>query len=82
VLIAPLNGTRDLVPDDLAVFRLDGTVAEGDLVGNSTGVVALHTQGYRARLQVGAVIHTHSPGLLAFAPAANRCQPSTSRCRA
>ena len=67
VLIATLNRTRDLVPDDLAVVRLDGTVAEGDLGGMSTEVVAMHAEVYRARPQAGAVIHTHSPHLLAFA---------------
>jgi L-ribulose-5-phosphate 4-epimerase len=67
VLIATLNRTRDLVPDDLAVIRLDGTVAEGDPGGMSTEVVAMHTEVYRARPQAGAVIHTHSPHLLAFA---------------
>ena len=67
VLIATLNQARDLVPDDLAVIRLDGTVAEGDPGGMSTEVVAMHTEVYRARPQAGAVIHTHSPHLLAFA---------------
>ena len=67
VLIATLNRTRDLVPDDLAVVRLDGSVAEGDLGGMSTEVVAMHAEVYRARPQAGAVIHTHSPHLLAFA---------------
>ena len=66
VLIATLNRTRDLVPDDLAVVRLDGSVAEGDLGGMSTEVVAMHAEVYRARPQAGAVIHTHSPHLLAF----------------
>ncbi len=81
VLIATLNRTRDLVPDDLAVVRLDGTVAEGDLGGMSTEVVAMHTEVYRARPQAGAVIHTHSPHLLAFA-LAGRCRPGTNRCPA
>ena len=67
VLIATLNRTRDFVPDDLAVVRLDGSVAEGDLGGMSTEVVAMHAEVYRARPQAGAVIHTHSPHLLAFA---------------
>src|ERR1700750_840294 len=67
VLIATLNRTRDLVPDDLAVVRLDGTVAEADVGGMSTEVVAMHVEVYRARPQAGAVIHTHSPHLLAFA---------------
>jgi hypothetical protein len=31
-------------PDDLAVVRLDGSVAEGDLGGMSTEVVAMHAQ--------------------------------------
>ena len=67
VLIATLNRARDLVPDDLAVIRLDGTAAEGDPGGMSTEVVAMHTEVYRARPRAGAVIHTHSPHLLAFA---------------
>ena len=49
------------------MIRLDGTVAEGDLAEMSPEVVALHTGVYRARPQAGAVIHTHSPHLLAFA---------------
>ena len=49
------------------MVRLDGSVAEGDLGGMSTEVVAMHTEVYRARPQAGAVIHTHSPHLLAFA---------------
>ena len=68
VLIATLNRTRDLVPDDLAMVRLDGTVAEGDLGGMSTEVVAMHTGGVPGQAAgPGAVIHTHSPHLLAFA---------------
>ena len=67
MLIAALNGTRDLVPDDPAVIRLDGTVTEGDPGGMSAEVVVMHTEMYRVRPQAGAVIHTHSPHLLAFA---------------
>ena len=82
VLIATLNRTRELVPDDLAVVRLDGTVAEGDAARISTEVVAMHTEVYRARPQAGAVIHTHSPHLLAFALAGRRCRSGTNRCPA
>jgi ribulose-5-phosphate 4-epimerase/fuculose-1-phosphate aldolase len=53
VLIATLNRTRDFVPDDLAAVRLDGSVAEGDLGGMSTEVVAMHAQVHRARPQAG-----------------------------
>src|ERR1700730_19233068 len=51
LLIATLNRARELVPDDLAVIRLDGTVAEGDTGGISTEVVTMHTEVYRARPQ-------------------------------
>jgi L-ribulose-5-phosphate 4-epimerase len=67
ILVATVSGRHDLGPDDLAVVRLDGTVAEGDLAEMSPEVVAVHTAVYRARPQTGAVIHTHSPHLLAFA---------------
>jgi L-fuculose-phosphate aldolase len=67
ILVATVSGRHDLGPDDLAVIRLDGTVAEGDLAEMSPEVVAVHTAVYRARPQTGAVIHTHSPHLLAFA---------------
>ena len=49
VLIATPDRTRDLVPDDLAVIRLDGTVTVGDPGGMSTEVVAMHTEVYWVR---------------------------------
>ncbi len=67
VLLAALSRRHDLGPDDLAVVRLDGTVVEGDLAELSDEMVTAHLAVYRARPQVGAVIHTHSPNLLAFA---------------
>ena len=67
VLFTALNRRRDLGPDDLAVVRLDGIVAEGDLAELSPEMTAAHLAVYRTRPQVGAVIHTHSPNLLAFA---------------
>ena len=82
VLIATLNRTRDLVPDDLAVVRLDGSVAEGDPGGMSTEVVAMHTEVYRVRPQAGAVIHTHSRTCWRSPWRACRCRPGTNRCPA
>ena len=67
VTLAAVSQIRDLVPEHLAVVRLDGPVAEGDLAEMNSGIVATHTAVYRARPQVGAVVHTHSPNLLAFA---------------
>lgn len=67
VLVATVSRRHDLGPDDLAVIRLDGAVAEGDLAEMSPEVVALPTGVYRAWPQAGAVIHPHSPHLLALA---------------
>jgi L-ribulose-5-phosphate 4-epimerase len=65
---------RDLTPGELAAVRLDGSVIEGELDPVNAEIVAMHTQVYRARDDVGAIIHTHSPYLVAFA-VANRPLP-------
>lgn len=65
---------RGLTPDGLALVGLDHTVLEGDLDPANAEIVAMHTELYKARPDIGAVIHTHSPHLLAFA-LANRPLP-------
>jgi L-fuculose-phosphate aldolase len=60
---------RDLSVDGLAVVGLDGVVREGDLDPTNAEIVAMHAEVYRARSDVGGIIHTHSPHLLAFAMA-------------
>ncbi len=67
VLLTAVSQMHDLGPDDLAVVRLDGAVAEGSLAAANAEIVPMHTEVYRARPQVGTVIHTHSPNLLVFA---------------
>jgi L-fuculose-phosphate aldolase len=58
---------RDLSVDGLAVVGLDGVVREGDLDPTNAEIVAMHAEVYRSRPDVGGIIHTHSPYLLAFA---------------
>lgn len=60
---------RGLRPEDLATVSLDGQVLEGELRSVSMEIIAMHSAVYRARPQVGAVIHTHSPSATAFAVA-------------
>lgn len=60
---------RGLRPEDLAAVSLDGRVLEGRLRSVSAEIIAMHSAVYRARPQVGAVIHTHSPSATAFAVA-------------
>lgn len=65
---------RNLGVDGLALVGLDGTVREGQLDPTNAEIIRMHSEVYRARADVGSVIHTHSPNLLAFA-LANRPLP-------
>jgi len=68
---------RDLRPDQLATVSLDGEVLDGSLAPDNAEIVAMHSVIYKARPEVGGVVHTHSPSATAFA-LANRELP----CRA
>jgi L-ribulose-5-phosphate 4-epimerase len=58
LLIQPVNDVRaELRPDRLLVVTLDGEVADGD--GRPPSELAIHTEVYRARPDVGAVAHFH-----------------------
>lgn len=68
---------RDLRADQVATVNFDGQVLEGELAPENAEIVAMHAVVYRARADVRAIIHTHSPAATAFA-LANRELP----CRA
>lgn len=58
LLIQPVDDARaELSPDRLLVVTLDGEVVEGD--GRPPSELAIHTETYRARPDVGAVAHFH-----------------------
>ncbi len=58
LLIQPVDDARaELRPDRLLAVTLDGDVAEGD--GKPPSELAIHTEIYRARPDVGAVAHFH-----------------------
>ncbi len=56
---------RTMDPQDVAVMTDDGDVLEGRLM--PTTEAGLHLSVYRARPDVGAVVHTHSPFATTFA---------------
>lgn len=58
---------RDLQEEHLAVVGLDGEVVKGTLDASSQEIVAMHTAVYRARPDISAIVHTHSPYVTAFA---------------
>jgi L-ribulose-5-phosphate 4-epimerase len=74
IVVSNRGQVRDLTPGELAAVRLDGSVTEGKLDPVNAEIVSMHTEVYRARPDVGAIIHTHSPLLVAFA-VANRPLP-------
>lgn len=53
--------------DTLAIVDLDGNVEDGRLEPSTTEIVGMHAAVYRRRADVGAVLHTHSPHVTAFA---------------
>jgi len=69
MLLTVEGQVRGLGPDGLALVRLDGTVLEGTLDPGNAEIITMHSEVYKARPQVGGIIHTHSPHLLAFAMA-------------
>ncbi len=74
-MLLTISGTvQDLGPEGLARVRLDGAVLEGHLDPTNAEIVDMHAKVYLARPEVGGIIHTHSPSLLAFAMA-NRPLP-------
>ncbi|WP_329586869.1 class II aldolase/adducin family protein [Kitasatospora sp. NBC_01250] len=60
---------RGLRPEQLATVGPDGQVLAGALQSVSAEIIAMHSTVYRARPDVGAIIHTHSPAATAFAVA-------------
>lgn len=60
---------RDHPADLVARVGLDGSLREGKLPPVQAAVVAMHTAMYRDQVDVGCVVHTHSPFATAYAVA-------------
>ncbi|HXG35543.1 MAG TPA: class II aldolase/adducin family protein [Dehalococcoidia bacterium] len=58
-----------LKPQDLAILDLDGNLIEGEVAPIFAEIIQMHTRVYKARPDVGSVLHTHSPFATAFAVA-------------
>jgi L-fuculose-phosphate aldolase len=57
----------NLTPEQLTVVTFDGEVVAGALEPVTREIVGMHSCVYRARTDVNAVIHTHSPHVTSFA---------------
>jgi len=67
MLLSGVGLVHDVRSDTLAVVSLDGQVEVGALDNSSREIVGMHAAVYRSRPAAGAVIHTHSPHVTAFA---------------
>lgn len=66
-LLSTSGTVRDLRADQLATVTLAGEVVDGELTADNAEIVDMHAVVYRARPEVGAIIHTHSPAATGFA---------------
>jgi len=67
MLLTSVGQITQLTPEQLVVVTFDGEVVEGTLDPISREIVGMHACVYRARKDVNAVIHTHSPRTTSFA---------------
>ena len=67
MLLTSVSHLAGLTPEHLVVVTFDGEVVEGELDPASREIVGMHSSVYRARDDVNAVIHTHSPRATSFA---------------
>ncbi|POX79771.1 class II aldolase/adducin family protein [Mycobacterium kansasii] len=67
MLLTASGRVRNLTTDRLAVVDHDGKPLDGQLEPAVAEIVPMHAAVYRARPNVGGVIHTHSPAVTAFA---------------
>jgi L-ribulose-5-phosphate 4-epimerase len=69
MVLAAGASLRDLAAKDLGAIGLDGSDAEVELDPSAREIVPMHAEVYRARADIGAIVHTHSPFATAFAVA-------------
>jgi L-ribulose-5-phosphate 4-epimerase len=67
MLLTSISNIAQLSAEQIARVTFAGAVREGALDPASAEIVAMHAVVYGARPDVGAVIHTHSPHVTAYA---------------
>ena len=67
MLLTSSGRIQGMSADDLAVVTFDGQVERGELPPTTAEIVAMHSEVYRLRDDVRAIIHTHSPHATMFA---------------
>lgn len=71
------GGTLEtLATSDLGLLTLDGEILGGNISPASHEIIGMHAAVYRRRDDVGAVVHTHSPYVTAYAIAHKPIEPT------
>lgn len=67
MLLTPAGMSTPPHADEIALVGLDGVVEEGQIAASVAEIVGMHAVIYQSRPDIGAVVHTHSPAVTAFA---------------
>ena len=59
----------NMQPENIALFRLDGSLIEGTVMPVGAEIIQMHGIVYRQRPEFQSVVHTHSPFATGFAVA-------------
>jgi L-fuculose-phosphate aldolase len=68
-LLTAGGSLADMKPENIALFRLDGSLVEGTVTPVGAEIIDMHAVVYRNRPECGSVVHTHSPFATGFAVA-------------
>jgi L-ribulose-5-phosphate 4-epimerase len=70
------GGLASMKPENIALFRLDGSLIEGTVAPVGGEIIQMHAIVYRTRPEFNSVIHTHSPFATGFAVAGKMIPPA------
>ncbi|HLF78368.1 MAG TPA: class II aldolase/adducin family protein, partial [Dehalococcoidia bacterium] len=68
-LLTAGGSLASMAPENIALFRLDGTLIEGTVMPVGAEIIQMHGIVYRTRPEFQSVVHTHSPYATGFAVA-------------
>ena len=75
-LLTAGGSLADMQPENVALFRLDGSLIEGTVMPVGAEIIRMHAIVYRLRPEFRGVVHTHSPFATGFAVAGQAIAPA------
>ncbi len=68
-LLTAGGSLNNMQPENVALFKLDGTLIEGTVMPVGAEIIQMHGVVYRERPEFSSVVHTHSPFATGYAVA-------------